>query len=107
MAASRAFTWFVFAALLAAASGARADGPAPAPAAPSAATAATRLGRPYPAPPLPAAEPREPPEVSVSIITPQDAGVHQHGERQRAQESLRDKRGFGAGGSQTPAPVLP
>jgi len=62
-----------------------------------------RLGRSYPAPPIPPT-PRNAPDFSVSVVTPQDSGIQQHGERQRTRDSLTDKRGFGSGSSMTPAP---
>jgi hypothetical protein len=64
--------------------------------------ASTRLGRSYPAPPIPPT-PRDPPDFSVSVVSPQDSGIQQHGDRQRLQDSLTDKRGFGSGSSMTPA----
>ena len=65
--------------------------------------ASMRLGRSYPAPSIPPT-PRDPPDFSVSIVSPQDSGIQQHGERQRTQDSLTDKRGFGSGSSMTSPP---
>jgi hypothetical protein len=108
MAASRARTGLVLAFVAGTAGGAVAQPvPAAAPPAPQPAqqndAAATRLGRSYPAPPVPPT-PRDRPDFSVSVVSPQDSGIQEHGDRQRVQDSLRDKRGFNSGSSMTPAP---
>ena len=50
--------------------------------------ATKRLGRKYPIP-MPPPAPREAPEFHVSVVPPQDSGVHQHGPRQRMQDANR------------------
>jgi hypothetical protein len=107
MAASRARTGLVLAFVAGTAGGALAQQPV-APPAPHPAqqddAAATRLGRSYPAPAITPTS-RNPPDFSVSVVSPQDSGIQEHGDRQRVQDSLRDKRGFGgSGSSMTPAP---
>jgi hypothetical protein len=113
MAASRARTGLVLAFVAGTAGGAMAQQPVPpaAPPAPQPAqqpaqqndAGATRLGRSYPAPPIPST-PHDRPDFSVSVVSPQDSGIQEHGDRQRVQDNLRDKRGFGSGSPMTPAP---
>ena len=62
--------------------------PAVAPGQQPADDASKRLGRKYPMA-MPAPVPREPPEVHVSVVSPRDSGVHQHGARQRMQRAAR------------------
>src|SRR2546423_8811124 len=64
-----------------------------------------RLGRKYPVPsPPPVA--REPPEVHVSVVSPQDSGVHQHAARQRMQRAARSGGDLG-GDAATNLPLPP
>jgi len=67
--------------------------------------AGKRLGRKYPVASPPSVVPREPPDVHVSVVSPRDSGVHQHGARERMQRATRV--GENPGGAVAPSPPLP
>ena len=90
--------------------GVPATSPAPpaavAPGQPAGDDASRRLGRKYPIP-MPPPVPRDPPEVHVSVVSPQDSGVHQHAARERMQRAARSGGDLGAAAPGSPAPPLP
>src|SRR5439155_25119312 len=73
--------------------------------APGDAAAPKRLGRKYPMP-MPSPVPREAPGVHVSIVSPRDSGVHQHGARQRMQRAARTGGNLGGDAPANP-PLAP
>ena len=67
--------------------------------------AGKRLGRKYPVASPPSVVPHDPPDVHVSVVSPTDSGVHQHGARERAQRATRV--GEDPGGAVAPSAPLP